>query len=95
MSAAVAASLRPRGPCLAGAVAGLTWAAGLRGWMIHMAGDESAFHWLGTFALILAPGLLAGGLIGLAEHRRRTGGSQPVVAHPLPVLCSSRRWPIR
>ena len=61
---------------LAGAVTGLTWAAALRGWMIHMAGDTSAFHWSGTFALILAPGLLVGGLIGLAEHRRRTGGSR-------------------
>src|SRR4051812_16155938 len=61
---------------VAGAVAGLTWAAGLRGWMIQMAGDTSAFHWFGTFALILTPGLVVGGLIGLAEHRRRTGGSR-------------------
>lgn len=61
---------------LAGGVAGLTWAAALRGWMIHVAGGTSAFHWSGTFALILTPGLLVGGLIGLAEHRRRTGGSQ-------------------
>jgi hypothetical protein len=56
-----------------GAVVGLTWAAGLRGWMIQMAGDESTFHWYGTFALLLAPGLLVGALLGLAEHRRRTG----------------------
>ena len=42
---------------VAGAVTGLTWAAALRGWMIQMAGDPSAFHWYGTFALILAPGL--------------------------------------
>ena len=61
---------------VAGAVAGLTWAAALRGWMIQLAGDTSAFHWFGTFALILTPGLLVGGLIGLAEHRRRTGGSR-------------------
>ena len=61
---------------VAGAVIGLTWAAGLRGWMIHIAGDESGFHWMGTFALVLAPGLLTGALIGLAEHRRRTGGSR-------------------
>jgi hypothetical protein len=40
-----------------------------------MAGDKSEFHWYGTFALILAPGLFVGALIGLAEHRRRTGGS--------------------
>lgn len=61
---------------VAGAVAGLTWAAALRGWMIQMAGDTSAFQWPGTFALLLTPGLLVGGLIGLAEHRRRTGGSR-------------------
>ncbi len=41
-----------------------------------MAGDKSEFHWYGTFALILAPGLFVGALIGLAEHRRRTGGSR-------------------
>jgi hypothetical protein len=44
-------------------------------WMVQMAGDKSEFHWYGTFALILAPGLFVGALIGLAEHRRRTGGS--------------------
>jgi hypothetical protein len=38
-------------------------------------GDKSEFHWYGTFTLILAPGLFVGALIGLAEHRRRTGGS--------------------
>lgn len=59
---------------LAGAAAGLTWAAALRGWMIQMAGDTSAFHWFGTFALTLTPGLCVGGLIGLAEYRRRFGG---------------------
>ena len=59
-----------------GAVIGLTWAAALRGWMIHVAGDETGFHWIGTFALVLAPGLLTGALIGLAEHRRRTGGAR-------------------
>lgn len=73
MSAATLAS-RPSGHLVAtGAVVGLAWAAALRGWMVHMAGSESAFHWYGTFALILTPGLLAGALIGLAEHRRRTG----------------------
>jgi hypothetical protein len=57
-----------------GAVVGLTWAAALRGWMSQMAGDQSGFHWYGTFALVLVPGLLVGALIGVAEHRRRTGG---------------------
>jgi hypothetical protein len=64
----------PRPLVIAGAIVGLTWAAALRGWMTHLAGDESGFHWFGTFALVLVPGLLVGVLIGLAEHRRRTGG---------------------
>lgn len=61
---------------LVGAVIGLTWAAALRGWMAQMASTGSDFHWYGTFALVLAPGLLVGALIGLAEHRRRTGGAR-------------------
>ena len=62
---------------LAGAVLGATWAAGLRGWMIHMVGPESSqVHWLGTFGLLLAPGLVVGALLGLAEHRRRVGGAR-------------------
>ena len=68
--------MSPRPLVIAGAVTGLTWAAALRGWMVQMAGDGSAFHWYGTFALVLAPGLGVGALIGLAEHRRRTGGSR-------------------
>ena len=73
----LAAAARPATPLVvAGAVAGLTWAAALRGWMIQMAGDGSALHWYGTFALVLAPGVLVGGLIGVAEHRRRAGGSR-------------------
>lgn len=59
-----------------GAICGLTWAAALRGWMIQMAADGTSFHWYGTFGLVLAPGLLTGALIGLAEHRRRTSGAR-------------------
>jgi hypothetical protein len=76
MSAATAMPRSAWSLVVTGAMIGLTWAAALRGWMIHVAGDESGFHWLGTFALILAPGFLVGALIGLAEHRRRTGGSR-------------------
>jgi hypothetical protein len=77
----------PVGPLVAaGAVAGLTWAAGLRGWMVQMAGDVSAFHWYGTFALVLAPGLCVGALLGLAEHQRRTGGSRSWWLTLSPVL---------
>jgi hypothetical protein len=64
----------PRPLVIAGAIVGLTWAAALRGWMIQLAGDASAFQWVGTFALVLVPGLFVGALIGLAEHRRRIGG---------------------
>ena len=57
-----------------GAVAGLAWAAGLRGWMIQMAaGEGSSFHWYGTFALVLVPGAVVGAAFGLAETRRRAG----------------------
>lgn len=72
-----AAEARPARPLvIAGALVGLTWAAAFRGWMVQLAGDESQFHWYGTFGLVLAPGLFVGALIGLAEHRRRTGGSR-------------------
>ncbi len=74
MSTARVASQPARPLVVAGAVVGVTWAAGLRGWMVQMAGDESQFHWYGTFALLLAPGLFVGATIGLAEHRRRSGG---------------------
>ena len=67
----------PRQLVVGGAVIGLTWAAALRGWMIHMAAAEgSSVHWFGTFALVLAPGLFVGALVGLAEHRRRTGADR-------------------
>jgi hypothetical protein len=57
-----------------GAVGGIAWAASFRGWMAEIAGRESEFDWVGTFALILLPGALAGLLLGLADYARRTGG---------------------
>ncbi len=33
---------------LLGGLCGLAWAAGLRGWIIQLAGAESTFSWLGT-----------------------------------------------
>src|SRR5207342_2926450 len=57
-----------------GAVAGLAWATSLRGFMAQVAGAESAVTWSGTFFWILLPGVLCGGLLGWAEHLRRTGG---------------------
>ena len=71
---------------LTGAVVGLTWAAGLRGWMIQMAGDQSAVHWYPTFLLVLLPGTLVGAAFGLAEHRRRNGLSRSRWLVLAPVL---------
>jgi len=57
-----------------GAVCGLAWAAGLRGFMAEIAGPASGVEWVGTFGWILVPGVLTGALLGWAEHLRRTGG---------------------
>jgi hypothetical protein len=59
---------------LLGAIGGIAWAASLRGWMVEIAGDESRFDWIGTFAQVLLPGALVGLLLGLADYARRTGG---------------------
>jgi hypothetical protein len=58
---------------LAGAVCGLAWAAGLRGFMAQVT-DVSSVSWSGTFGYILLPGVAIGMLLGWAEHLRRTGG---------------------
>lgn len=57
-----------------GAVCGIAWSAALRGWMSELAGTSSDVHWFGTFATVLAPGFVAGALLGWAEHLRRVGG---------------------
>ena len=57
-----------------GALCGFAWAAGLRGFMAQIAGEESTVSWSGTFGWILLPGLVAGMLLGWAEYLRRTGG---------------------
>ena len=57
-----------------GGLCGFAWAAGLRGFMTQIAGDESAVSWSGTFGWVLVPGLVIGMLLGWAEHLRRTGG---------------------
>lgn len=58
---------------LGGAVCGLAWAAALRAFMAEVAGPESTVGWIGTFEGILLPGAVTGGLLGWAEHLRRTG----------------------
>jgi hypothetical protein len=61
---------------LVGAACGVAWAAALRGWMIQLAGTDTAFTWLRTFGLLLSPGLVAGALLGWADFRRRVSGSR-------------------
>jgi hypothetical protein len=60
------------GRLVAGGVCGLAWAAGLRGFMTQVTTDPSRVTWAGTFAWILAPGVVTGMLLGWADHLRRT-----------------------
>lgn len=61
-------------PVALGTLLGIVWACGLRGWMMQLAGPDSTVTWTGTFAAVLLPGAVVGGLLGWAEHLRRTGG---------------------
>jgi hypothetical protein len=59
----------PRAPrlprfLLVGATCGVAWAAALRGWMIQPPAPTRPSTWLGTFGLLLPPGLLVGALLG-------------------------------
>jgi hypothetical protein len=75
MSQRMAFPARSAAPVLAiGGVCGLAWAAGFRGFMAELAGSGSTVGWYGTFVQILLPGVIAGVLLGWAEHIRRTGG---------------------
>jgi hypothetical protein len=64
------------GLVLVGALCGLAWAAGLRGFMSELAGTGSVVSWYGTFGEVLAPGVATGMLLGWAEHLRRAGGGR-------------------
>jgi hypothetical protein len=57
-----------------GALLGLAWSSALRAYMVELAGRESSFDWLGTFGMVLAPGLVIGAGLGWADYLRRTGG---------------------
>lgn len=59
---------------LVGAVLGVTWAAGFRAFMSEIAGPESTFGWYATFGALLGGAGIVGGLLGWADHIRRTGG---------------------
>ncbi|WP_377638904.1 hypothetical protein [Oryzobacter terrae] len=60
----------------AGVVVGVTWAAGLRGWMVQLVGDASVFSW-STEVLVLLPGAAVGGLTALAAVRHAQGRGLP------------------
>jgi hypothetical protein len=82
---------------LVGALLGLAWASGLRGFMAEVAGNESTVGWTLTFLWVLLPGVLIGGLLGWAEYRRRVGRRRRWLALS-PLLFSailfSRPWDI-
>ena len=59
---------------LLGALVGLAWACGLRGFMAEVAGDDSGVSWGMTFGYVLLPGVVTGLLLGWAEHLRTSGG---------------------
>ena len=59
---------------LIGALLGVTWAAGFRAFMAEIAGPESTFGWYATFVAVLGGAGIVGGLLGWADHIRRTGG---------------------
>ena len=63
---------------LVGVVCGLAWGASMRGFMAAAAGTDSpsVVSWLGTFGIILPISAVVGGLLGWAEHLRRTGDTR-------------------
>lgn len=81
--------MKPSAAAAVGGLAGLTWAAGFRGYMAALAGPESEVTWYGTFAGLLAPATAVGALFGWAEQRRLAGEDLPhrraVAAAPLVI----------
>jgi hypothetical protein len=57
-----------------GALLGVTWAAGFRAFMAEIAGPNSTFGWYATFGAVLGGAGIVGGMLGWADHIRRTGG---------------------
>ena len=56
-----------------GALAGLAWAASLRGYMSELGGFASQVTWMGTFVGVLLPGVLVGATLGAATAIEPTG----------------------
>jgi hypothetical protein len=73
-----------------GVVCGLAWGAGMRGFMAAAANMDapsaSEVSWLGTFAIILPISAVVGGVLGWAEHLRRTGGCKRRIHTLAPLL---------
>lgn len=69
--------MKPAAAAAIGGLAGLTWAAGFRGYMASLAGPDSEVTWYGTFAGVLAPAAAVGALFGWAEQRRLAGEELP------------------
>jgi len=59
---------------LVGALCGLAWAAAFRAVMSEFAGFSTRVAWVDTFAAILLPGVVVGGLLGWAYVIRLSGG---------------------
>jgi hypothetical protein len=74
----------PTSYLLVGGLCGLTWAAGLRGWMAQLVWGSSSHSWL-TLVLVLLPGLAIGLLLGWAAYLRQVGirPSRWLVASPV------------
>lgn len=70
-------AIKPGTAAAIGGLAGLTWAAGFRGYMAALVGRNSEVTWYGTFVGILAPAAAVGALFGWAEQRRLAGEYLP------------------
>jgi hypothetical protein len=70
-----------------GAVLGLTWAVGIRGWMAELARADLVwtFTWL-PLVLLLFTGAVTGGLLGWSAYLRRNGVRAPGWLALAPVL---------
>ena len=62
-----------------GALAGLAWAASLRGYMSELGGFASQVTWMGTFVGVLLPGVLVGATLGAATAIEPTGRGRTVL----------------
>lgn len=67
-----------------GAVCGLAWAAGSRGMMSEIAGEDSDVDWVLTFVWLLLPGAVVRLARGLLDRRAALGSSREAVRGEVP-----------